>query len=118
MKNASPERKVHLAVLDYLRLALPGALIHHSPNGIGLTGPDAARQTAKVRHMGAVSGFPDLMVWWRGQFWCFEVKAEGNKASDLQAAVGQVIEENGGKWAVVRSVLDAEDCIREWRGEI
>lgn len=117
-KRAQPERLIHLAVLDYLRLALPGALIHHSPAEVGITGPEIARAIAKAKHMGMVVGYPDLTAFWRGQFWAFECKAEGGRPSDAQTAVGAVIEANGGRWAVVRSVDDVAEAIREWRGDV
>jgi len=105
-------------VLDYLRLALPGALIHHSPQELGLSGPEVARQIARSKHLGMVVGYPDLVVLWRGQPWYFEVKSEGGRLTDAQRAVGRIIEEQGGRFAVVRSVDDAAECVREWRGDL
>jgi hypothetical protein len=111
------EGPIHRAVMDYLRVALPGAVIHHSANEFGLSGPNVARQIAKNRHNGMLVGFPDLMVLWHGNFWAFEVKAPKGKPTDAQVAVGASIERMGGKWAVVRSVDDAAACVAAWMGE-
>jgi hypothetical protein len=117
-KNAQPERAIHLAVLAYLRLTLPGAVIHHSPQELGLSGPEVARAIAKAKHMGMVVGFPDIVCFWRREVWAFEVKAEGGRLSEAQSAVGKMLEANGARWAVVRSVADAEEAVREWRGAL
>ena len=95
MPNASPERRIHLAVLGYLRLRLPDAAIHHSANEIGLAGKAVARQIAKAKHMGMMVGFPDLMVLWRGQALFFEVKAPGNYPTEAQKAAHELLTANG-----------------------
>lgn len=114
------ERPIHLAILKYLRLQYPDALIHHSANEVDLRSKDVARAIAKSKHMGMVPGFPDLLVIWRAYVWGFEVKAEGNYATKSQKDVGTLMENNGAKWAVVRSVDDVKECIAEWtkRGPI
>ena len=42
-KNVDREGPVHRQILQGLRLVLPGALIHHSPNEFGMNGPEIAR---------------------------------------------------------------------------
>ena len=68
-----------------------------------------------VDSLGMLPGWPDLIVLWRGQFWSFEVKAPGNYPTLKQKQVGEAIEAQGGRWAVVRSVDDAEACVTEWK---
>lgn len=125
MTYRGAESPIHKAVLAYLRLALPGAVIHHAANGIALGGSpiQRARAVSKAKAEGMLVGYPDLTALWRDpagavHFYAFEVKPEGRKPTDEQTAVGKLIEANGGRWAVVRSVTDAEDCIREWRGAL
>lgn len=118
MAYRDEEAPIHKAVLGYLRAALPGAVIHHAANEIARRGKGGAIAVGIAKSLGALPGYPDLAVLWRGQFWAFEVKPEGRKATEAQLAVGAAIERNGGRWAVVRSVRDAEDCIREWRGDL
>lgn len=115
MTRSDREGPVHRAVLSYLTQVLPGAVIHHSPNETDLSGPQAMRMVARAKALGMLPGWPDLIVLWRGQFWAFEVKAPGNYPTIKQKQVGEAIEAQGGRWAVVRSVDDAEACVTEWK---
>lgn len=110
-RRQSPERKIHLAVLEYLRLRLPGAVVHHSPNEIGLKGKDVARQIAKAKHLGMLPGYPDLIVHWQGLTIGFEVKAPGNSLTAAQKAVRDAFRANGLRFYVVRSVSDVEAAL-------
>ena len=113
----SAELPVHRSVLRYLQLALPGALIHHSPQNLGVgDGKDGkiARAVALAKSMGMLVGWPDIVVLWRGRFMAFEVKAEGGKASAAQEAVGALIQTHGGRWAVVRSIEDVREYLADW----
>jgi hypothetical protein len=110
------EGPIHRSILAYLRREYPAALIHHSRNEMNLKASPKSKAIAqsKAKAMGMLTGFPDLMMLNNGSFWAFEVKAKGNYASDKQKAVGALIEANGGKWAVVRSIDDVKGCISEW----
>lgn len=108
------EGPIHRAVLQYLRLVLRGAVIHHSPNEVDLSGAAVARAIAKAKSKGMLTGFPDILVIWAGQVWAFEVKAPGNKPTAEQARVGADIVSQGGKWAVVRSVDEAAAYVAQW----
>lgn len=110
----SLELPIHRAVLHYLKLALPGAVIHHSAQNLGVTGPAIARAVALSKSMGMCVGFPDLLVIWRGRVMGFEVKAEGGTTSETQRAVGAAFGDNGARWAVVRSIDDVRDCLADW----
>lgn len=114
------EAGIQGAILKFLKLALPGAVIHASPNGAVLAGNSKARSIAmaQLKAAGMLVGYPDLCVLWRGQAWYFECKRPGEKPTEAQVEVGERLERNGGRWAVVRSVTDAESCVREWRGDI
>lgn len=120
------EGPIHRSILDYLRRVLPGAVIMHAPNElqIGHKGTDAERLRLskakaiaqnRAKALGMLPGFPDLLVIWRGHVWGLEVKGPGKFATDEQRHVGALIEHNGGRWAVVRSIDDAADCITRWR---
>jgi hypothetical protein len=118
-KRTDREGPIHMACLHYLQLALSGAAIHHSANEMDIGGDPRAKAIAqsKAKAKGMRPGWPDIEVIWRGHFWTFEVKAEGNYATKQQRECGADIEKNGGKWAVVRSVDDVAECLREWRGD-
>jgi hypothetical protein len=104
-------------MLGYGVNRLPGAVIHHSPNEVGVKGRDIARAIAKAKHNGMIVGFPDIIVIWAGNVWTFEVKAPGNYPSDDQCEVGRMIRAQGGKWAVVRSADDAAEAVSAGRAE-
>ena len=113
-RHVDREGPVHRAVLAYLRRALPGAVIHHSPNETDMRGPTVARMISKQKCLGMVVGFPDLIIFWRGHVWAMEVKAEKGRVSPDQEAVGGAMVANGVRWAVVRSVDDARACVAAW----
>lgn len=129
-KKQDREGPVHKSILEYLRYALPGALIHHSPNELDLGNGDGdesdkqRRRQAKAiaqnkaKSKGMMPGFPDLMVLWRGRFLAIEVKAGSNRADPQQEDVGALIEKNGGRWAVAWDLDDAQRVVRAWRQEV
>lgn len=110
------EGPIHMACLNYLRLALPGAEIHHSANELDLGGDRRSKAIAqrKAKEKGMQPGWPDLQVLWRGQFWCFEVKAPGNRPTEEQVERGEGIVRNGGRWAVVQSVEELQRVLCDW----
>jgi hypothetical protein len=109
------EGPIHRAVIEFLRLSLPGAVIHASPNSFGdLNGPAIARQVAKAKHNGMVPGWPDIECFWMGHAMFFEVKAGRNTTQDSQKQVGAALVGQGAKWAVVRSVDDVDSSLTEW----
>jgi hypothetical protein len=109
------ERPIHRAILAYLRLALPGAVIHASPNSFGdLHGPALARQVAKAKHNGMLPGWPDIECFWRGHAIFLEVKAGRNGLQDNQSAIGAALQGQGFRWGVVRSVDDAKAALAGW----
>lgn len=102
------EGPIHRAILAHLRGAYPGAVVHHSANELPLKGKDVARAIAKAKRNGMVSGYPDLVMHWRGRTFGFEVKAPKGTVSDNQAAVMAAMDAQGVPCAVVRSVADVE----------
>lgn len=106
------EGPVHRECLEAARLLLPGAVIHHSPNAFGASGPEIARQIAKHKSMGMVPGYPDLIVHWRKFTFGLEVKAGSNGLSPDQRDVEAAFSANGIPYAVVRSAGDVIDWIK------
>jgi len=113
-KRQSPEKKVHEDVLAYLRLKFPKAVIHHSPNEFGASGKEIARQIAKHKKMGMAVGFPDLIALTDKGPMLFEVKAEGNYATESQKALHSDLDALGYRVAVVRSVDDVREKLAAW----
>lgn len=118
VKRRDIEGPIMRAVIMFLRWTLRGAVVHHSPNEVGVRGNEIARAIAKAKRNGMIKGFPDVICLWRSQTWTFEVKAPGEKPTPEQIAIGQDIIAQGGKWAVVYSVDDAHQCISKWASEM
>lgn len=115
-KPRDVESPIHRAVLAHLRSRLPGAVITHATNEGNRGGKRGMLDGQRARSMGQLPGFPDLLVIWRGWVMGFEVKAPGGYATPAQKEVGAGIIDNGGYWAVVRSVDDADACLSDWIG--
>ena len=109
------EGPIHRAIVAYLFLRLPGAVIHASPNSFGdLNGPAIGRQVAKAKHNGMLPGWPDIEAFWRGRAMFFEVKAGKAKARENQSQIGAALVANGALWAVVNSVDSVAEKLAEW----
>ena len=70
-----PEDKLHANICKYILFKYPGAIIHHSPN--------EGKRTAFERYLLTVlhvsSGWPDLIVIYRGKIIAIELKEGKNK---------------------------------------
>lgn len=110
------ESPVQIAIVNYLRLALPGALIHHAKGEVNRGGVTFMREQAKANRKGALKGFPDLVVLPFAHIGplFFEVKAEGNYADKTQKEVHAKLEALGYRVAVVRSIDDVKDRLTSW----
>lgn len=110
------EGPIHRAIMQYLRLTMPSALVHHSANEIPLSGKNVARAISKAKWNGMVPGFPDIVVLPFSHVgpMFFEVKAKGNGLTDAQKAVMGQLTDLGYKCAVVRSVDDVKAKLTEW----
>lgn len=114
MPRTDRENPIQRAIIDYLRHVLPGCLIHHSPNELGMSGQAAARQIAKAKHNGMLPGFPDLVVAHDGGIMFLEVKAEGNYLTENQRDVHLTLASLGHRVAVVRSIDDVRELLGKW----
>lgn len=116
---ADREGPVHRAVLNYLRLVMPGALIHHSPNENSLSNRDrtgAAISSARARSLGTVKGFPDILVLPDTSRipMFFEVKSGSGKLTEAQELVVQQLRALGYFVGVVRSVDEVAALLKAW----
>lgn len=110
----SRELPIHRSILAYLRLALPSAITHHSPQNFGIEGEAIKRAVALAKSMGMMPGWPDLVTIADGKVIGWEVKAEGGTISEAQQTVGAAFKANGAHWAVVRSIDDVREYLTEW----
>jgi predicted P-loop ATPase/GTPase len=114
--NASPELGIHRAIMAYLRVALPDALIVHIPNQMDVSDPRVRRAVAKNVSMGMVKGFPDIMVLADAAIGpvFFEVKAPKGRVSPDQAEIIRRLQALRYRCAVVRSIDDVHARMAEW----
>ncbi len=114
------EDVIHRSILAYLRRVLPhGWIIKHVPNK-----PRSAIQGKREKDMGAIAGWPDLMILGTAHIgtymheapyaWFIEVKAAGGRVRDTQTDVHDRLRDIGFKVGVARSIEDARSLCRKW----
>lgn len=107
----SSEDPIHMAILGYLNLKLPNAVIWHTPNG----GQRTAKAGAKMKKLGAKAGMPDLFILQGKKLYAIEVKAEGKYMTPTQRDVKAELEGQGlSGYAVCRSIDDAMETLEGW----
>ena len=99
------ESALQAAVAQYLAVALPqDAFSVHVPNE-GRRGWQAQRE---FKRSGAKTGFPDLLIIWRGAAHLIELKAQKKYPSPEQRAVHALLNAAGATVHVCRSVAEVE----------
>jgi hypothetical protein len=92
-------------------------LLHHSPNG----GKRDAREAARFKTMGVRPGFPDLILLHPSNgyhFLCIELKTKTGKQSDYQKEYQKLVEAEGGKYVVCRTLEEFIAVVKEYlKGE-
>lgn len=88
-------------------------LLHHSPNG----GERNAIEAAKFKEMGVRAGFPDLILCiarqgYHGLF--IELKTAKGRQTDNQKYYQCVLEEQGYRYEVVRSIDEFREVINNY----
>lgn len=110
------EAPIQRAIVEYLRTALPEAIIHHAKGEINKRGKGIAIELAMAKRNGALPGFPDLIVLpyaTTGPVF-FEVKAEGGYPTQAQKEMHARMKALGYRVAVVRSIDDTREALAEW----
>lgn len=110
------EAPVQRSIVTYLRTALPDAVIHHARGEINKRGRDIARELGQAKALGALKGFPDLIVILPAHLGVlfFEVKPEGGYPSDAQKHLHGKLDALGYRVAVVRSIDDVRERLAAW----
>lgn len=99
------ERQIHVAVVDFLRLALPSdAVLHHSPNE-GRRGWTGQRD---LKTHGVTTGWPDLEIFWRKKSYFIELKAPKKYPTAEQKECHRRLRDAGFAVLVCRSIADVE----------
>lgn len=105
------EADLQRAIVAALRVALPGAVIHHSPNEHRAGGPSARRVQGIRAGMGLCPGWPDIVVLAEGRVIFLECKVPGGRLSPAQMRFRDRVLAEGHVWAVVRSIDEALDVL-------
>lgn len=110
------EAPIQRAIVKYLRAKYPAWIVHHSRNEINKRGSDIAREIAQAKANGALTGWPDLIVLPPSHIGplFFEVKAEGNYATDAQRHVHDLLRALGYRVGIVRSIDDVQEMLTAW----
>lgn len=110
----SNEDDIHKSIVAYLRTVLPDAVISHARNEGNRSGVSGIRDGVRGKAMGVCPGYPDLVVYWLGHVFHFEVKTAKGRMSDAQKAMEERIWREGHPYAVVRSVDDVRERLGVW----
>ena len=114
-KPKQSERAIQRAIRKYL--ASVGLISAHVPNGASLAG-NAKRRAQQMNNLkgdGLTPGFPDLIVMGtNARVGFMEVKSAKGEQNENQKAVESWMQRDGHKYAVVRSVDDAKETLRDW----
>lgn len=103
-----PEDKTQIAVTEYLRLQYPKAVYHHSPN----EGKRSRFEQYKIKKLGVKSGFPDLLILYKGVRLALELKKDkGDNPTDNQMEWLKAIRENGFTAAYAKGFDEAKKII-------
>jgi hypothetical protein len=95
--------------VTYLRLAVPDAVVWHTPNG-GLRHP---KEAARLKGLGVLAGFPDLAVWHRGNLYLLELKAARGVLSAAQRETQHRLAYNGAAVVTCKTLEGVECSLRE-----
>ena len=114
MARRDVEGPIHRSILHWLRLVLPGALIHHSANEINISGDRVMREIGKAKALGMAKGWPDIEVLTADGPLFLEVKAPGREPSEDQSAIHAKMRRLGYRVAVVRGIEDVRAALAEW----
>ena len=112
MKSHDPsEDQIHVAVAEYLTLALPvevwwSSIEHRNARN--------AREGANRKKRGVKAGVPDLLFCWRGNLYAIELKTRTGSLSPDQITQRSLIRCADARWALCRSLDDVIDKLREW----
>ena len=115
MRKAQPESRLQQDIVKHLRARNFFAV--HVPNGSKLAGTAEQRERTghRLKLEGAVSGFPDLLVYGKGgRIGHIEVKTEGNYQTASQKECARWLTECGQLVAVCRSIADVDETFAGW----
>jgi hypothetical protein len=106
-----PEQALHIAVADFLRVALPAHVIwNHVPNG----GARSKAEAGIFKEMGVRAGWPDIQIIHKGRLYGIELKADRRKPSDAQEKCHADLMLAGADVDTCRSLDEVERRLKLW----
>ena len=104
------EDRIQEAMVNAIRYLYPKSIIAAVPNG----GYRSAKEGARFKRQGVLSGFADLIFIHKGKIHFFEVKKEqGGVQSANQKAFQKNVTEQGFGYYIVKSVDEILDIIKK-----
>ena len=113
-KRRKPEQGLHLAVAQYLNMALleeSGAFWCHVPNG----GMRDVVEAALLKRMGTKPGVPDIIILFKRRTYGIELKSLEGRTSTAQKETQANMLRAGAKISICRSVDDVQMQLDKWR---
>jgi len=110
----SPEHKVQVSIVKWLRIVMPMCMVQHSRNEVMKRGSTGMREVVKAKAGGMMPGFPDLICLPYASVGPFflEVKSARGSTSSTQKQVHEMLRERGYKVAVVKTIDDVRDFLK------
>ena len=102
------EQGIQRAIVAYLRLVMPHAIVHHNVSEGNRGGIKGLADGKRKKAMGQLPGYPDIIClpWANvGPLW-FEVKTKTGRVSKAQKEMHKAMIDLGYKVAVVRNIND------------
>lgn len=104
MNTPQSESVLQAQIVQWLRWSLPAsAFLTAFPAGGG-----GRVRGAKLKRMGLVPGFPDLLLIWNGEAYGLEVKTAKGRVSQEQVDCHMQLAKAGMSVVIIRSVAEAE----------
>ncbi|MEN9925863.1 MAG: hypothetical protein RL268_1989 [Pseudomonadota bacterium] len=115
MTRTDREGPIQRAIVSWLKVVLPDAIIHHSPAETRRPGRAGDVERAMNAANGVLPGFPDVFIRTRWGDCYLEVKAPGGSLSASQKAFRDKLAALGcNRFAMVRSIDEARDTLAAW----
>ena len=110
-KQPSVERALHVAVAQYLNIALSSDSVWFHPMNEGKRGFQAQRD---FKDLGAMTGIPDIVLAHQGRAYTIELKAPNKYPSPEQRIAHQRLRESGVPVVVAHSLTDVVLALESW----
>lgn len=92
-------------------------LLFAVPNEQKLLADKSPKQKAFIlsilKSIGLTPGVFDLLFWWRGKLYGFDIKLPGDRPSDAQVSFAKLVVENGGKCYYVETLCEFQDIFKQ-----